>query len=236
MADQSRGQRTRGVRQPIRVSECAVFFDFDNTVTVFDVLDDILELFSVNQDWVRLENAWRAGRIGSLECLKGQLRSVRATEEALATYLSTVPIDPHFKRLVALFKEHGVEPVIVSDGFSFFIQEILKHHKITGLTVYSNAIRFAGGRLVPSFPFANGCPQCAHCKKQHLLNGHVGGRTIIYIGDGRSDICPARHADLVFAKGSLLDYCRQSEIPCVAFTDLGDVYRYLKRHAPCVRP
>lgn len=215
----------------LRLSDCAVFFDFDNTVTQFDVIDKILERFSSNRDWVALENAWQAGRIGSKACLEGQLHSVKVTKETLAAYLSTVPIDPSFGQLVTLCRKHGVEPVIVSDSFSFFINEILKHQKVTGLTVYANEMRFFGNRLLPSFPYANGCPRCAHCKKPHLLNARATGKTVIYIGDGLSDVCPSQHADLVFAKGSLLDCCREMRIPCVAFTDLGDVYDYLRRPA-----
>ncbi len=219
----------------LELSDCAVFFDFDNTVTVFDVLDDVLELFSVDRKWVELERAWREGRIGSLECLRGQLRSVRVTKPALATYLSTVPIDPSFKTLVGFFREQGVQPVILSDSFSFFIDEILRVHQITGVTVYSNDMQFSGARLYPAFPYADGCPRCAHCKKPHVLNSRAAEKTVLYIGDGLSDVCPAQHADLVFAKGSLLTYCRETDLPCVEFTDLGDVYRYLKRAAPCAK-
>ena len=56
-----------------------VFFDFDNTLTSFDVLDALIERFSINEDWKALERAWQAGRIGSKECLEGQLRSIRVT-------------------------------------------------------------------------------------------------------------------------------------------------------------
>ncbi|MCX5696960.1 MAG: hypothetical protein NTU54_03145 [Candidatus Omnitrophica bacterium] len=50
-----------------RLSGYNFLFDFDNTITPFDVLDDIIEKFSVNDDWVVYEEAWRAGfanRIG----------------------------------------------------------------------------------------------------------------------------------------------------------------------------
>ncbi len=221
---------TASVASNLRWSDCAVFFDFDNTITRFDVIDDVLERFSINRDWVKLEKVWKAGRIGSKECLQGQLRSVRLAKNDLRRYLSTVPIDPYFGKLVGLLQAHRIRPTIVSDSFSFFIREILKHHGITGVRVYCNELRFSRGRLFPSFPYAtNDCPRCAHCKKQHLLDNQLSGKMIIYVGDGLSDVCPAQHSDLVFAKESLLAYCRKNHIPHVAFASLKDVYQYLRR-------
>ncbi len=229
-----RASRPRVGHHGLKLSDCEVFVDFDNTVTQFDVIDNILECFSINRDWRTFEDAWRTGRIGSKECLEGQLRSVRITREALVAYLSTVSVDPSFGPLVTLLKKHGIQPVIVSDGFSFIIQEILTHQHVGGLVVYANHLQVVGDRLLPAFPYANGCPRCAHCKKVHVLNSQLAGKKAIYIGDGLSDVCPAQHADLVFAKGNLLDACRDMGIPCVAFTDLADVYRDLKKGTRCV--
>ncbi len=216
--------------QRLKLSDCVVFFDFDNTITRFDVICDVLERFSVDQKWIPIENAWQAGRIGSKECLKGQLRSVRLTKKEMRRYLSTVPIDPYFSQLVELLKKNKVQPVILSDSFSFFIKEILKNHGIKGVRVYCNELSFSGNRLLPSFPYqSQDCPRCAHCKKQHLLDERWRSKVIVYIGDGLSDVCPARQADLVFAKKVLLGYCRKNKIPCVAFKNLRDVHRSLRR-------
>ena len=37
-----------------------VYFDFDNTITKFDVLDAIIEQFSIDREWVAYEEDWRA--------------------------------------------------------------------------------------------------------------------------------------------------------------------------------
>jgi len=215
--------------QRLKLSDCVVFFDFDNTITRFDVICDVLERFSVDQKWVPLENAWQAGRIGSKECLKGQLRSVRLTKKEMRRYLSTVPIDPAFSPLVEWLKKNKIRPVILSDSFSFFIKEILKNHGIRGVKVYCNELRFSGNRLIPSFPYrSKACPRCAHCKKQRLLDPQWRGKITVYIGDGLSDVCPARQADLLFAKDHLLDYCRKNRVPCVAFKNLKDVQHSLR--------
>ena len=211
------------------LSAYGVFFDFDNTVTGFDVLDDIIERFSVDEKWVALEEAWVAGRIGSRECLQGQMESVRITKDALSAYLSKVKVDPFFKDLLSFLRREGVRPVIVSDSFSFLIKTILKANGITGLKIYSNALRFSGDRLIPVFPHrALACSDCANCKKAHVSNHGAQDKMKLYIGDGLSDVCPAKGADLVFAKGKLLAHLQEKNIPCVEFRGLGDVFRYLK--------
>jgi len=46
-------------KSPIVLSNCRVFFDFDNTMTTSDVLDDVIRRFSINDKWIALENVWK---------------------------------------------------------------------------------------------------------------------------------------------------------------------------------
>lgn len=211
------------------LSYCAMFFDFDNTITTFDVLDDIIKRFSINDRWKKLEKDWVAGRIGSKECLRGQLTGLRVTKRALSEYLSGVSIDGNFKKLLALLDENNVKPIIVSDDFSFIINSVLRDNRVKGIRVFSNSLKFSKDRLIPSFPHVNKlCASGANCKKLHLFKHGKGKKMVIYVGDGLSDICPALQADLVFAKGSLLRHLKAKKKHCVAYRGLGDVYTYLK--------
>lgn len=213
------------------LSNCMVFFDFDNTITAFDVLDGVIEKFSINRDWVAYEEAWKQGKIGSRQCLEGQLRCIRVTKQALSEYLSGIKVDRHFTRLLALLREVGINPVILSDSFSFMIDFILKNNGIAGVKVYSNKFRFYTDRLIPSFPYINNlCSHCAHCKTSTLSNEAFKNKIVIYAGDGLSDVCPACHADIVFAKNncSLLKHFTETGRECLAFNDLGDMYNYFR--------
>ena len=207
---------------PPRKSPGIVFFDFDNTITPFDVLDGVIEEFAVDNGWMALEKKWQAGKIGSKECLEGQLRSLRTNPKALAAYLSRVPIDPFFAPLLTLLRKRKLEFMIVSDSFEFLIQNILRHHGLDGIPVFANQLHFEGDRLWPSFPFTSPeCSRCAHCKKQHILKAK--DRLTVYVGDGLSDICPAEQADWVFAKSKLLEHMQQNGLPCKPFETLKDL-------------
>lgn len=214
--------------QAIAVADYSVFFDFDNTITLIDTLDDIIERFSINKDWVEFERSWKEGKIGSKECLEGQLNCVRIVKKDFMRYLSKIKLDPHFKPLLLFLRNKGIKPVILSDNFSFIIKSILRNHRVKGLKVYSNRIKFAKGRFRLFFPHVNlSCFRCGHCKKNNLLKTKFRDK-IIYIGDGLSDVCPAGEADIVFAKGSLLKQLRIKKKHCIAFKNLGEVYRRLK--------
>ena len=213
-----------------KLSDCAVFFDFDNTITHFDVLDNIVETFSVNKEWMKFENAWKRGEIGSKDCLLGQLKSVRIDKKNLSKHLSKIKVDSYFKKILALLKDRGVKPVIVSDSFSFFLEYILKNNGIRGIKIYSNKIGFSKDRLVPAFPYQHDtCKTCGNCKKRHLSKVSAKEKAIIYVGDGLSDLCPARHSDIVFAKGNLKRYLNEAGKSFFPFETLKDVYNYMRR-------
>ena len=229
-------QHTRHIASPrrARLSDWAVFFDFDNTVTSCDVLDELIRRFSINRNWLPLQRAWEAGRIGSKACLEGQLQSVRITRAALSDYLASIPLDPHFKRLAAFLRRHGAQLVIVSDNFTPLITSVLRRHRVRGVPIRANRLRFAQNTPIPVFEApARRCARgCAHCKKPHLLHQRIRGKRIMYIGDGLSDRCPAEAADLVFAKGALRAHLHSAKQPYVAFGHLKEVYDHMKAFNP----
>ena len=218
------------VRPPASSAGFRVFIDFDNTITQGDVLDGIIETFSASGEWRTLEAAWTAGQITTRACLEGQVGGLRATWPELAHHLDQVRLDPGFARLRDLLRREAVELTIVSDNFDLVLDHILKQNGMADVARRANHLELAAGRLAPSFPFWNpDCPGCAHCKKIHFMPPHRDARQVVFIGDGRSDICPATHADIVFAKTSLLSYLRRAAIPCVAYGDLSEVTDALEK-------
>ena len=213
----------------VAVCDCAVFFDFDNTITLFDVLDEVIKKFAVDGDWAVFEDAWRRGRIGSRECLEGQLRSVRVTKDRLLKYLRGVEVDPYFHKLLCMLKEQGVEPVILSDSFSFMIDTVMRNNGIKRMKIYANSMRFYKDKIIPAFPYTNRlCSKCANCKKAHIAPNNPQNKTVVYIGDGLSDVCPASVSGLVFAKQNLAAYLKKADLPSVEIKDLSEIYKHFR--------
>jgi 2-hydroxy-3-keto-5-methylthiopentenyl-1-phosphate phosphatase len=205
-----------------------LFFDFDHTITLCDVLDAVIERFSINEDWREWEQAWQKGEISTPECLRRQIGNLRVSRADLVAFVSgTAQIDPYFGAIVEWSESHRVELSIVSDSFSVLIHEILRQNALFGIPVFANELVFSGDRLEAAFPYRDpSCPRCAHCKAQHL-RGHAS-RVRIFVGDGLSDVCPALEADVVFAKGSLAEHLTRRDTPFLGFHSLQPVLRYLE--------
>lgn len=207
-----------------------VFFDFDNTITTCDVIDDMLLRFSKDKRWLGLEEKWKKGKISSKECLKGQIDGLRITRQALDSYLFNIKLDPYFKKVINFLNIKNTKTIVLSDNFGYTLKRILRNNGIRNLRIYSNRLEFVKDKLKLSFPFGDSkCRACAHCKRNNLLSNINRGSLSIYIGDGLSDVCPAQYADIVFAKGDLLEYFRRKNLECVSYKTLKDVYRYLRR-------
>jgi len=211
-------------------SNLTVFFDFDNTIARYDVFDDLVKRFSKDTSWVELEEKWKRGKIGSRECLEGQLQGLGITKKKLDRYLERIKLDPHFKRFVKFLRRKKIKTVVLSDNFDYILKRALRHNGIKNLKVYSNRMQFVRDKIIPHFPYSHkNCRICAHCKKKNLLANARQNNIIVYIGDGRSDICPAQHADIIFAKESLLKYCKEKKLPHIPFKGLKEVYSYFRR-------
>ncbi len=65
--------KTKNLKNPV------VFFDFDNTITTFDVLDDMLARFSRNDNWIKLEEQWKKVTTAKLPETTELLTSSRRT-------------------------------------------------------------------------------------------------------------------------------------------------------------
>ncbi|MFA4888617.1 MAG: MtnX-like HAD-IB family phosphatase [Candidatus Omnitrophota bacterium] len=214
----------------ISTNRCKIFFDFDNTIARYDVFDDLVERFASDNNWVKLEQRWRKGQIGSKECLSGQLKCVKAPKGIIDKYLSQVSLDPYYSKIAAFLRTKRIKPVVLSDNFDYILRGILNSHSLNHVKLYCNKLRWVKGKIKLSFPFRDKkCKICAHCKKKNLLVNAESDSIIIYIGDGRSDTCPASYADIIFAKEDLLRYCQTKDIACIRFKGLKSVYQYLRR-------
>src|SRR5260370_26594034 len=149
-----------------------VFVDFDGTISRADVVDAILEKFA-GREWLRVEEEWRAGRIGSRECLRRQMALVRGTPAAIDALVDGIGIDEGFVALLDACASGGVPAHIVSDGFDYCIRRLLRlaaagaRGLVQAVQVRASHLQPADGgewRTPVSFPEEPRLPRRAPCK------------------------------------------------------------------------
>lgn len=204
----------------------SLFCDFDGTIATRDIGDDLIDRFGVREPWHTMLLEGRLP-IRDYWCAVTETVDVERMERELERYLREIPIDPGFVRLVALAEEIGAPLTVVSDGFDLYIEPFLRAHgvELRPNSVICNSASVVDGRLALRFPHgADGCTcPSAVCKRNVVLLRAEPEARIIYIGDGLSDCCPARHADVIFAKKRLAAYCNAERLPHYPFATLDDV-------------
>jgi 2,3-diketo-5-methylthio-1-phosphopentane phosphatase len=209
------------------------FLDFDGTISTADVVDLILERFG-EPSWRDVEKEWADGKIGSRECLSRQLALTNAPRAAFDTLISTVDVDPGFVSFLKTAAACGVPVTVVSDGFDLAIHQILARMVtdtalLKALPVFANRLEFAGDRpkaLFPAEPCGHGC---ANCKPAVIDREKSNSDYVVFVGDGLSDRFAAKAADMTFAKGKLLEFCRSNRILHREYAGFGEIEEWLKK-------
>lgn len=201
-----------------------IYCDFDGTVTKEDSVNKFLTLFAA-EEWLEVEEQWVQGKIGSKECLAKQVALVPALpEEELMGYVNSIEIDDYFVDFYNFLKECGIELVVLSDGFDFFIQKTFEKHGLDEIKYFANTLVINNNKL--SLEFNNHNSSCKNgsgtckCSKTQIED-------FCYIGDGLSDACIAKKAGKLFAKKSLKKYCDKEKIDYINFGTFEDILLHL---------
>jgi 2-hydroxy-3-keto-5-methylthiopentenyl-1-phosphate phosphatase len=203
----------------------SVLCDFDGTATPNEVIGILYDRFA-SGECEKLVQRWLRAEITTPEEVLGCFATMKATREEMEAVLATVRLDPGFPGLVDFCRRQGCPFAILSDGFQWYINFILERHGLQGLRVFANDITFEPGGYNISFPWYNpATPRRGTSKPTIIRQYQEKGDKVIYIGDGLSDIEAVETANVVYARGKLLNYCQQNEIPVFGFTDITDLLK-----------
>ena len=203
--------------------------DFDGTVTEKDVSFFLLDAFAQG-DWRRLLRDYQEHRISVGEFNTKAFAMIKADKPTLLGALKDgVKVRAGFHELVNYCLKKGFKLVIVSNGVDFYIMAVLKDLRLENIEVHAAQASFhpegmkvqyvgpAGKRLDDSF------------KEAYIKSFLKLGYRVIYMGNGDSDIVPAKYAHYVFATGDLLAYCRENNLDYKPFENFSEVVSDLEQ-------
>lgn len=218
-----------------------IISDFDATISLIDTglaMMQVLPQEAQDAAW-ELEYEWRRGEKSSIECLRAQWGLWHGTAADMYALIDTLELDERFFDFLDLVRSRQAGLAIVSDGLDFYLDRMMAARGIPVcaddrcvrgrecLLRFSNPARVTDEGITVEFPYAD-CGQCGNCKVSHLFRLRRGFARTIYIGDGHSDLCAARYADVIFAKHALAEDCERAGrryYPFETFADILDIVR-----------
>ena len=208
----------------------AFLCDFDGTVSPSDIGAAFARRFSARgaAETPAFLARWMRGEMGPRDLTLAQCALLSVTREEALAFTGPFALDPHFAPFVREVQARGDRVVVVSEGFDFYVRDLLEREGLGALPWSANVARFGagsgGGRVTPEFPhLADGCGQCGNCKGSHVRSWRARGYRTVMIGDGLSDRCGAREADQVIARRDLLAWCREEGVEATPFESFADV-------------
>jgi 2-hydroxy-3-keto-5-methylthiopentenyl-1-phosphate phosphatase len=205
------------------------FTDFDGTITKIDTTDVMIETFA-QDGWRKFMEQWDKGELNTRQSAQKILPLLQVSLEEAADFLRAIPLDETFPDFVQYVEKRQEMLYILSDGFDFNINTVLEKAKLTHLQFYVNHLLIKNNRYDIETPYASPCDKCGTCKKTLVEKLKADAEEIVYIGDGRSDMCGCQEADLVFAKGHLLEHRQTQGLPVQPFSSFAEVTRWLQEH------
>ena len=204
--------------------------DFDGTITQRDTLHLIVEAYGTRGLWDSIEPRLRSGELTLEQAMEEEFATVRATpEQVIELVLRDAGRRPGLTELVRWAGAGGHRFIVFSSGFRTVIETMLGHWGLGDLEVVSHEALFTpeGSRLVWS-DRGEVCAECGRRCKRHDLRGRLAGERLVYIGDGISDRCGARMADVVFARDDLARDLAAEGHPFIPFVDFVGVREWLQ--------
>jgi 2-hydroxy-3-keto-5-methylthiopentenyl-1-phosphate phosphatase len=216
-----------------------ILCDFDDTAADCNVATLLLSAFSGEHivgtmpEWQIIRQRFLDSEISLAKYQENAFARLDATPVEQAAYVqANAALRPGFRSLADYCAANGVELAIVSHGLDYYVRALLEKEELGHLPVFAVETRVSEtGEQTYSYKYVRA--ECrwnpGNCKCRLLEEYGNRGHSVIYVGDGTSDTCPAAKADFVFARDSLLRFCQAQGIQHQELTDFTVLLDYLEQ-------
>jgi 2-hydroxy-3-keto-5-methylthiopentenyl-1-phosphate phosphatase len=197
--------------------------DFDGTI-IKNNLSVLIREYFAPEAWRAIEADYLEGRITVEESNKRQFALIKKPKEELQEFVRChIDVRQGFTEFTADCEAKGYQIVIVSSGLDFYIEVVLSELGMSDIELYCGKTGFHEKGIMVSYAAQKG-NTIKHGFKMSYLNWlKRRDKSIVYIGDGLSDLEAARHADYVFATGHLATLLKEEHVSRSYFTDFNDI-------------
>ncbi|MBI4304369.1 MAG: MtnX-like HAD-IB family phosphatase [Chloroflexi bacterium] len=203
--------------------------DFDGTITIEDVSFALLDAFA-DGDWRQILREHEQGKMTVGEFNSRAFALVKAPKESLLKVANgNIEVRPGFDEMLSYCRRKDFRFVVVSNGLDFYIREILRKHGAKDIEVYAAKTWFHPDCLKVQYIGPDGTCLDRDFKVAYVNSFLQEDYRIIYMGNGTSDIEPAKQCRHIFATGNLLNKLKQTNHPCTPFEDFHEVVKVLEQ-------
>lgn len=200
-----------------------IFCDFDGTITTRDTIVFLTERLGAGPKFRNeMLEAIKSGELTVFEVIRRELATVGAEwEEAVRILRENISVDPGFRPFVHWCRSQGYQVYVVSSGMEPVVKLFVEDLNVP---IFAHEIdpRPTGWQYRR---------KTQHDKQRLLQQAREGGK-IVFVGDGTSDVAAVPHADILFAKSYLAEYCREHDIRFHPYSDFFDVKERMATLAP----
>lgn len=205
--------------------------DFDGTLTEKDFYKIITDTY-LKEKAEPLYKAWRNKEIKDVDYLGFVFKNIDRNETDILKDIMGISFDPYAKEFIENIRAAKGDFIIVSAGTSYYIDKILAEYNIENVEVYSNAgifkengIHFNIDSKSEYYSEIYGIDKFLVVKK--LKEKY---KKVFYAGDSGPDLKAALIADVVFARGELIDMLEANKKEYIKFNNFSEIWDNLKIH------
>ena len=213
----------------------AILVDFDDTAAQQNVAETLLKTFG-GSNWEGYREDFRNGSLNLRYYQEKAFNEIDETLEEMGEVIGELAwLRLGFKDFNDYCMANDIRLSFVTNGLRFYVDALVHKAGLWNIPSYAVDVDGEPGNLQYSYPYATrNCWEWGNCKCKVLEQHREDGSKIVFVGDGRSDLCASQNADFVFARSTLLKHCQQLHLTHQEFENFYDVLAALKLGIPDV--
>lgn len=207
-----------------------ICLDFDDTIVLDNTARQLFERFAT-PGWRDAEGAYHAGKVSVEQFNIAALDLVEASLEEMQAHVAEVArVRDGFLELTDWAHWHGWQPIVVSNGFGFYVDVVLDALGLDRVARHAGRARFEY-RWRATYLSPRGVELQEGFKLSYAAAFKGAGDFVVYVGDGASDVGSAKLAAVVFARDTLLERLSGVHPHVYPFETFTDIVTVMEREA-----
>ncbi|WP_010244254.1 MtnX-like HAD-IB family phosphatase [Acetivibrio cellulolyticus] len=202
----------------------AFISDFDGTLSAKDFYHIIIDKY-LGREGKEFYTEWKRTKKINVEFLNKIFGSVNLSEKQLFEEITKIPIDAYAGDFINRVRKSCGDFYIVSAGTSYYIKILLEYLGIKDVQVISMEGVYSNGgiKIMPDSSSLYYSDVFGLDKRKFVESIKKDYEYIIFAGDSEPDLGAAKAADIVYARGELVELLRSENISFTAFSDFKQI-------------